>query len=93
MREAASIVRRIVGPLPVRVFLFGSRALGTGRPTSDIDLALLSDDPLPADLVARLKGEFEESTIPYTVDVIDLSQVDEPLRERVWRERRCRRRS
>jgi hypothetical protein len=56
-------------------------------------LALLSDDPLPADLVARLKGEFEESTIPYTVDVIDLSQVDEPLRERVWRERRCRRRS
>jgi predicted nucleotidyltransferase len=93
MREAASIVRRIVGSLPVRVFLFGSRALGTGRPTSDIDLALLSDDPLPADLVARLKGEFEESTIPYTVDVIDLSQVDEPLRERVWRERRCRRRS
>jgi hypothetical protein len=51
-------------------------------------LALLSDDPLPADLVARLKGEFEESTIPYTVDVIDLSQVDEPLREKVLREGR-----
>jgi predicted nucleotidyltransferase len=88
MREAASIVRRIVGPLPVRVFLFGSRALGTGRPTSDIDLALLSDDPLPADPVVRLKDEFEESTIPYTVDVIDLSQVDEPLREKVLREGR-----
>ena len=88
IREAQTIVRRVVGSLPVRVFLFGSRALETSRPTSDIDLALLPDGPIPTDLVARLRDEFEESAIPYAVDVIDLSLVDEGFRQKVLREGR-----
>ena len=86
MREARTIVRRVVGSLPVRVFLFGSRALGTSRSTSDIDLALLPDGPFPTDFVARLRDEFEDSAIPCTVDVVDLSQVDERFREKVLQE-------
>ena len=86
IQEARAIVRRVVGSLPVRVFLFGSRALGTSRPTSDIDLALLPNGPVPPDLVARLRDEFEDSAIPYPVDVVDLSQVDERFREKVLRE-------
>lgn len=88
MEEARTIVRRVVGTLPVRVFLFGSRALETSRASSDIDLALLPEGPIPEDLVARLRDEFEESTIPYPVDVVDLSQVDAAFREKVLREGR-----
>lgn len=65
LAEARAIVRRIIGGLRVRVFLFGSRALGTSRPASDIDLAILPEEPVPEDLLARLRDAFEESTIPW----------------------------
>lgn len=88
MDEARSILHRVVGSLPVRIFLFGSRALGTSRAASDIDLALLAEGPIPPDLIARLRDEFEESTIPYSVDILDLSQVTGAFREKVLREGR-----
>jgi predicted nucleotidyltransferase len=84
--EARTIVKRVLGSLPVRVFLFGSRALGTSRPSSDIDIAILPDGPVPDDLVARLRDALEESAIPYPVDVVDLSRVDAGFRERVLRD-------
>lgn len=68
--------------------LFGSRALGTSRATSDIDIGLLADGPLPDELVARLRDAFEESAIPYHVDVIDLARVDAGFRAKVLREGR-----
>ena len=86
LAEARAIVHRIVGQFPVRVYLFGSRARGTSRPASDIDIALLPTGDVPNDLVARLRDAFEESTIPYVVDVVDLSRADESLRHRVMRE-------
>lgn len=84
--EARAIVRRELGALPVRVYLFGSRASGTARPTSDLDIAVLPTAPLPVDALARLRDAFEESTIPYEVDIVDLSRVDPSFRERVERE-------
>ena len=86
LAEARAIVRRLVGSLPVRVFLFGSRAGGSPTPTSDLDIALLPDGPVPDDLLARLRDAFEESAIPYVVDVVDLSRVDATFREKVLRE-------
>jgi predicted nucleotidyltransferase len=88
LREAAAIARRVLGPQRVRMILFGSRARGGGRPTSDIDLALLGDGPLPPELLSRLRDAFEESNIPYAVDVVDLSQVTAAFREKVLREGR-----
>ena len=84
--EARAVVRRVLGSLPVRTFLFGSRALGTSRAASDIDIAILPEGPVPDDLVARLRDAFEDSAIPYAVDVVDLSRVDVTFRERVLRE-------
>ncbi len=42
--------------------------------------------PLPAGALAEIREELEESGIPYQVDVVDLSQADAHLRERVLRE-------
>lgn len=88
LAEARGLVRRVLGTIPVRVYLFGSRALGTSRATSDIDIGLLADGPLPDELVARLRDAFEESAIPYHVDVIDLARVDAGFRAKVLREGR-----
>ncbi len=70
----------------VRVFLFGSRAKGKEHKLSDVDIAILPLKTLPASFVANLKEKIEESTIPYSVDLVDLSQVDAPFREKILAE-------
>lgn len=67
----------------VKVYLIGSRAKGTARKTSDIDIALLPLEPLENGVVADLRELLEESTIPFTVDIIDLSEADYEFRDRV----------
>lgn len=58
-----------------RVVLFGSRALGTCRPQSDIDLALYGDR-LTLDDLAELKDQIEETTIPHQVDLVLIHDID-----------------
>jgi predicted nucleotidyltransferase len=68
------------------VYLFGSWARGAQRPTSDIDVAIESAEPLPRALLASLREALEESTIPNRVDVVDLAETDAAFRDRVRRE-------
>ena len=57
---------------PVEVWLFGSWARGEQRRSSDIDVAVLPQADLPVGTLARLRYELDESTIPYSVDLVDL---------------------
>lgn len=68
------------------MYLFGSWAHGVQRPTSDIDVAIESAEPLPRALLASLREALEESTIPNRVDVVDLAETDAAFRGRVRRE-------
>jgi uncharacterized protein len=86
LEEARAIVRRELAGLPVEVYLFGSRATGTASVSSDLDIGVLPTGPVPSDTLARLRETFEDSTIPYEVDVVDLSRVTPAFRERVQRE-------
>jgi predicted nucleotidyltransferase len=47
--------------------VFGSRALGTHRPESDVDIALYGD--VDDGLAARIAGELDELPLPYAFDV------------------------
>lgn len=71
---------------PVKVLLFGSHAKDMAHRYSDIDIAIFSATVLPSDFITQLKEKIEESTIPYHVDVIDLSQTDEKFRDKVLKE-------
>ncbi len=55
-------------------------------PTSDIDVAILPLNPLPPGLLSSIRESLEESLVPFTVDVIDLSQAEPAFKERVERE-------
>lgn len=68
------------------MYLFGSWARGQATAHSDIDIAVEPHRPLPAGVLADLRDLFEESHIPYRVEVVDLSKVDPCFRERVLKE-------
>lgn len=65
-----------VKDLPVKVYLYGSRATGEERRTSDIDVGIWSESPLSARLPTDIRFSLEESTIPCRVDVVDVTRSD-----------------
>lgn len=50
---------------------FGSRVVGTPKDYSDLDLALVGPAKLEPAVMANLREAFEESDIPFRVDVLD----------------------
>ncbi len=86
LQQAKHIVTQQLAKHRVDAYLFGSRAKGTATRYSDIDIALLPKAPIPAILASDLKEALEESTIPYYVDVVDLSTVSENFRKKVLQE-------
>ena len=54
-----------------RVLAFGSRATWIAKEYSDLDLAVLGDEPLPFDLTSALTEGFSESDLPFKVDIIE----------------------
>lgn len=77
-----SVLRR--HPEITKALLYGSRAKGTAKPGSDVDIALVGvDDPLAAEGIA---GELDELPLPYHFDVRALSAIAHgPLREHIER--------
>ncbi|NUN16712.1 MAG: nucleotidyltransferase domain-containing protein [Myxococcales bacterium] len=68
------------------VWAFGSRATGTAKPYSDLDLAVLAAEPLPLDVSAALAEAFSESDLPWKVDVVEWVNTAEPFRSIIARE-------
>lgn len=81
--EHWEIVRRILRRhVPgFDVWAFGSRATGTAKPYSDLDLAVIGDRPLPLSVRAALAEAFSQSDLPWKVDIVDWATTGEPLRK------------
>ncbi len=65
------------------VFAFGSRVNGRAKMLSDLDLILKSAAMLPWRTLPELRGAFEASDFPITVDVVDWNNCTEKLQSRV----------
>jgi len=76
------IVAQIFSDTACIVYLFGSRARGTHAPASDVDIAVASPEDVGGKLGA-LREALESSTIPFFVDVVDLSQTAKKFVENV----------
>jgi predicted nucleotidyltransferase len=73
--------------LPNRpVHAFGSRALGTARRRSDLDLAIGGTTPLSLLQRALLCEAFSESDLPIQVDIVDLNAITPEFRQRIERD-------
>ena len=70
------------------VWAFGSRARGDNREASDLDLAVDLGRALTLSEIAALSAAFEESTLPYKVDLVDMRQISAAFRDIVAKSRK-----
>ena len=68
------------------VLAFGSRATWTAKDYSDLDLAIMGDEPLTRDATSALAEGFGESDLPFKVDVVDWAKIDNIFRNIVRRD-------
>lgn len=80
-------IRSILADVPAveKAVIFGSRAKGTYRPGSDIDLTLFGHG-LSLDTLGHIANRLHESPIPYQVDLSLFDHIEHPgLREHIER--------
>ncbi len=65
----------------IKVKAFGSRTNNTAKSYSDLDLAAMTEQPLTLRQGAMLTEAFEESDLPFKVDIIDWSTISENFRK------------
>ncbi|MFH1619004.1 MAG: nucleotidyltransferase domain-containing protein [bacterium] len=65
----------------VEVRVFGSRVNGAFKDWSDVDLAIVGEARMDIKTLTRLKGAFEESDLPYRVDLLDWHNISPEFRE------------
>jgi type I restriction enzyme S subunit len=73
-----AILKRHVPGREVRAF--GSRAVGKAKPTSDLDLCIMGETPLPTGVVEGLRRAFSDSSIPCKIDVVEWAGLREAFR-------------
>jgi type I restriction enzyme S subunit len=57
------------------IWAFGSRAKWTAKEFSDLDIAIIGDTPLSIALTADMREAFQESALPFKVDIVDWANI------------------
>lgn len=63
------------------VWVFGSRIVGKSKKYSDLDLVIITDQPLPLLTLALLKEDFSNSDLPIRVDIVDWSSLSDEFKQ------------
>jgi len=79
------IILKYLNHIDCQIFLFGSQLKKTIKRPVDIDIAIMPLKKFPVGLLSEIREALEESTIPYNVDLIDLSLADSQFIEQVKR--------
>ncbi len=78
LTEVCAILSEHVPDVPV--WAFGSRVMANAREYSDLDLALITVAPLSLGVMADLAASFEESNLPFKVDLVDWACTSDNFR-------------
>ena len=73
------ISQKILGP-QFSLLLFGSRAKGTHRETSDFDFAIRGKSAVPSEKWDELKRRISELRTLYKVDLVDYYQIEDDFK-------------
>ena len=81
--EHREIARLLQHHLPeIEVWAYGSRVKGTARPASDLDLVTFASAG-QNEAVSRLREAFDESPLPFRVDLFVWDKVPEEFRRNI----------
>lgn len=73
------ILHRMLPGKEVRAF--GSRVKGKARPYSDLDIVIIGDTPIEIGVIAELRNEFEESDLPFRIDILDWALLSDEFKQ------------
>ena len=62
-------------------YVFGSRVSGKHRKFSDIDICFVRKGAVPLSEIGSLKNIFEESDLPFVVDITDYNAISEEFQK------------
>lgn len=81
-RDWVDVVRILHEQVPnTEVWAFGSRAKRNAKPYSDLDLALITRQPLSLDQLATITDAFATSDLPIRVDLVDWASISRAFRK------------
>ena len=86
LRIVQDVLRRHL-PGGVKVWVFGSRASWMTKDSSDLDLALEGHAQIESRSLSALETGFEESDLPFAVDIVDVKGISERFRRIVEQQR------
>ncbi|MDD2725311.1 MAG: nucleotidyltransferase domain-containing protein [Methylovulum sp.] len=69
------------------VWAFGSRVTGKAKPYSDLDLAIITQQPLSLSVIAALNEAFDESNLAIRVDIVDWAAISEEFQKIIGRDK------
>ena len=85
-KHRAMVEKLLARHLPgVEAWAYGSRAKGTAKPWSDLDLVVFAG-PEQKNAVVELREAFEESDLPFRVDLFVWDEIPETFRENIRKE-------
>jgi len=83
-----TVKRILANHVPEReVRVFGSRISGTSSAHSDLDVVIIGKDKLPRITLVLLKEAFENSVLPFTVDLLDWCRISPEFQTNI--EKQC----
>jgi len=77
--EVCHILKTHIPEYPV--WAFGSRVKWTAKAYSDLDLAIITRQPLSLSAMATIKEAFDESILSIRVDIVDWAATSESFRK------------
>ena len=83
LRTILNLLVKHVPECEVRVF--GSRVTWTAKDHSDLDLVVVGPEKLERRCVEKLKEAFEESSLPFVVDVMDWHRISSEFQKNIER--------
>ena len=83
--QRATLLALLFRHLPnTEAWVYGSRITGNSHPGSDLDMVVFAT-PKQARAVSDLRESFEESSLPFRVDLFVWDEVPESFREQIKR--------
>jgi len=78
-KKHQQIVQQILNKYPYRFHVYGSRAKGTARKLSDLDLCYQQN--IPESTVFQIEEEFKESDLPFLVELVNWKEMSSAFQE------------